>query len=158
MASVSEKEPLRSRLETNPHLTTCVCARACPRTRACGVGVGVQIQAGKCLLQCPPLSRHPLTVSCHLSLSYPGDKGDRSWSRALPTPAASRGAGGRPSGGRAAQGPWAGGAAPAAVSLALAAHGAQGAAQAGFPAMFLEIISLCPSSSSLFLPHFFPPG
>ena len=36
--------------------------------------------------------------------------------------------------------------------------GGKGAAEAGVSARFLEIINLCPSPSSLFLPHFFPPG
>ena len=57
-----------------------VCGCACVCVCVC---VCAQIKAGRCLIQCPIHSRHPLNVSCHLSLSYAGDKWDSSWSGAL---------------------------------------------------------------------------
>lgn len=92
--------------------------------------------------------------------SFPQDKGNRSWSRARPPPICL----GRPGGGGGTQGspglrPGLAASAPAALFLCRSHHTrGKGVAEASFSALFLEIINLCPSPSSLFLPHFFPPG
>lgn len=92
----------------------------------------------------------------------PWDEGDRSWGRPLPQPSTSH---------------WSWEADPQKAELCRACSGlvpprlhqqlyfcssrhtrGKCAAEASFSAVFLEIINLCPSPSSLFLPHFFPPG
>ena len=146
---------LLEKRETHSYLLGCVCVCVC----VCVVGGRSANEARKVSDPMRDSQRVFITrQDSALSLLH-GDNRDSGWRRAVPLchstlvlRANPLKAEGQP-GPAPAQPRW-----PRSCVYSSPHTGGKGAAEAGVSARFLEIINLCPSPSSLFLPHFFPPG